>query len=313
MTGSHRPGGDNLRRWRTVLITPGERVDRLVKAFAVGPDVVVADLEDAVAPSKKADARASVAEALRAAPRTGVGRLVRVNPVAAGGLLADDLAAVVSGALDGVMLAKTRAPHDIAVLDAMLAEREAAAGLPPGSIAIVPLIEDAGALRQVFDIARASDRIAAMSFAGAEQGDFMADIGGIWTPDGMALHYAKSRFLVEVRAASGVPAVDGPSMHLDEPVVLQSEARISRTLGFDGKVAIHPHQLDVIRAQFVPSADEVRRAEEVVRRVDEAREAGRGVGLADGVMVDEANARTARRVLARRDDASEIEETKDHG
>jgi citrate lyase subunit beta/citryl-CoA lyase len=222
-----------------------------------------------------------------------------VNALSGGSTLSEDLDAIVGHHLDAVMLAKTASPEDIVALDGMLTDRESAAGLSRGRIGIVPLVEDSAALRNVYDIAKASSRIMAVAFAGAEHGDFMADLGGEWTPDGMALQYAKSRFLVEVRAASAVPAIDGPSMHIHDDEVLASECRISRTLGFDGKSAIHPRQLEQIRRTFVPSAEDVDRAWATLGALREARAQGRGVVGADGLMVDEANARAARRVLAR--------------
>jgi citrate lyase subunit beta/citryl-CoA lyase len=288
-------------RWRTLLITPGDQPDRLSKAFSSGADGVVADLEDSVDVSHKASARASVALALASAPIDGATRVVRVNALSGTGAIGDDLNEIVTPGLDGIMLSKTSGVEDIRALDQMLTRLEHSRNLPEGRIAIIPLIEDSAALRNTYDIARASSRIAAMSFAGAEQGDFMADLGGQWTPDGMALHYAKSRFLVEVRAATSVPAIDGPSMHLHDDLVLESECRISRTLGFDGKVAIHPRQLETIRNIFLPSQAEVERARSMLIALRNARRSGRGVTSSDGVMVDEANARAARRVLERAD------------
>jgi citrate lyase subunit beta/citryl-CoA lyase len=154
-------------------------------------------------------------------------------------------------------------------------------------------------LRVVFETAASSPRVVAMAFAGAEEGDFMADLGGRWTPDGVALQYAKSRFLCEVRAARDIPAIDGPSMNLDDPAVWLSESTLSRTLGFDGKVAIHPRQLDTIQRTFMPSPTEVADARRLLAALDEAAAKGDGVVRHDGKMIDRANGRAAQRIVSR--------------
>ncbi|MDQ1464584.1 MAG: citrate lyase subunit beta / citryl-CoA lyase [Actinomycetota bacterium] len=285
-------------RWCTLLFAPADRPDRVAKAFAAEPDGVIVDLEDAVQPDQLAQARVNAAAALHAAPSNGPTRIVRVHSAQHVELTAD-LDAVVGPALDVVMLPKTRRPRDVEDLDAALSLREQAAGFAEGAIGIMPVLEDCYALRWVFEIATASERVSAMGFAGAEEGDFMADLGGRWTPDGLALQYAKSRFVSEVRAAGDVAAIDGPCMHLDSPEILDSECALSRTLGFDGKVAVHPRQIPAIRLQFVPSSTEVERATQLLEALERAAAAGAGVVRHQGMMVDSANARSARRTLAR--------------
>ena len=284
--------------WRTLLFAPADRPDRVAKAVAAGPGAVIVDLEDAVHPSRLSEVRPQAAAALAAAAHADVSRIVRVHP-AGTGEFADDLAAVIGPWLDAVMLPKIQNPDAIAGVDRALADAESEAGLAAGSIGIVPVVEDCAALRMVFEIAASSPRVAAMAFAGAEEGDFMADLGGSWTPDGSALRYAKSRFVCEVRAACGVPVIDGPSMHLDDPGVWRSECVLSKTLGFDGKVAIHPRQLDTIEQTFMPSPAEIARARQVLAALDAAAANGAGVTRHDGRMIDPANGRAARRILAR--------------
>jgi len=257
---------------------------------------VIVDLEDAVHPLRRPQARLDAVEALRADASREVGHLIRVNPVGSEDL-AEDLAVVVGPWLDAVLLPKVSGAADVDELDERLSAVEPES--EAGSIGIVPVVEDCAALLETAAIARASRRVLAMSFAGAEAGDFMADLGGRWTPDGLAMHYPKSRFVCDVRAVGEIPVVDGPSMHLGDPAVWESESEISRTLGFDGKVAIHPKQLATIHSVFLPGPDEVARAREVLAELSEADAAGRGVSKAGGLMVDSANGRAARRVLRR--------------
>lgn len=293
MSGS-APERKRELRWHSLLFCPADQPQRIPKAIAAGPGGVIVDLEDAVHPSRRPQARLDAVAALEADRPRQVGHLIRVNPVGSDDLAAD-LAVVVGPWLDAVLLPKVSGPAAVVEVD----ERLSAAEAEVGSIGIVPVIEDCAALLETGAIARASRRVRAMSFAGAEAGDFMADLGGRWTADGMALHYPKSRFVCDVRAAGDIPVVDGPSMNLGEPAVWESESSISRTLGFDGKVAIHPRQLEAIHSVFLPTPEEVARAREVLDDLRQADADGRGVVRSGDLMVDTANGRAARRVLRR--------------
>jgi citrate lyase subunit beta/citryl-CoA lyase len=284
--------------WRSLLFCPADQPHRVAKAFAARPGGVIVDLEDAVHPSRRERARRDAAEALSAAADPGVTRMVRVNQAGSRDL-AEDLAVLAGPWLDAVVLPKVSGPGDVTEVAGRLRAAERARGLPAESIGIVPVIEDCAALLRTEQIARASDSVVAMSFAGAEAGDFMADLGGRWTPDGLALLYPKSRFVCDVRAAGALPAVDGPSMNLRDPDVWESECSLSRTLGFDGKVAIHPKQLETIHRAFTPTAAEVEDARSLLATLEAAAAHARGVSSDGGRMIDSANGRAARRLLRR--------------
>ena len=284
--------------WRSLLFCPADRPERVAKAIAARPGGVVVDLEDSVHSAHRERARQCAVETLRAADSPDVFHLIRVNSVASGDLQ-HDLAAVIGPWLDAVVLPKVCGPADVAEVAERLRTAETSRGMTPGSIGIVPVIEDCAALRHVYDIAAAASTVVAMSFAGAEAGDFMADLGGRWTPDDLALLYPKSRFVCEVRAAGALPAVDGPTMNLQDPDVWESECSIARTLGFDGKVAIHPKQLDTINRAFLPTTAEMEEARRVLAALDAAAVSGTGVASDRGRMLDSANGRAARRLLGR--------------
>lgn len=285
-------------RLRSLLFVPGDRPSLVAKAVAAGPDAVVVDLEDAVAPRHLAEARAAAADALQRVEGGRTRRIVRVH-AATQPAMGDDVDAVVGPWLDGIMLAKVDGPTDVEAADAVVAAREQAAGLPSGSVALLPLVESCQGLRTVYDTARASARIVAMVFSSGEEGDFMADLGGRWTPDGLALQYPRSRFLCDVRAAGDALVVDGVCMQLHRPDIVTSESRIAQVMGYDGKLAIHPRQIDAIHAAFTPSPDEVAAARGMLASFEAAAAAGRAVVSHEGRMVDPANARVARRILAR--------------
>lgn len=286
------------RGLRSLLFVPGDRPERIPKAAAAEPDAIIADLEDAVAADHLTQAREAVVGALSDVDAAAVFRIVRVHPATHAEMHAD-LAAVIGPAVDGIMLAKVDGPRDVEAAASAIADLEAAAGIPVGSTALLPLVESCEGLRLTYEITQSSDRIVAMVFSSGEEGDFMADLGGRWTPDGLALSYPRSRFLCDVRAARELLVIDGVSMFLDEPDIWASESRIAAVLGYDGKLAIHPKQIPTIHAAFTPSDDDIAAARGMLAAFAEATRSGTGAIRHEGRMVDPANARVARRVLAR--------------
>lgn len=289
---------------RSLLFVPGDRPERIAKAVAAGPDAIIVDLEDALGADHRDEARATIPGVLATVDATAVRRIVRVHP-AADPEMQGDLAAVIGPSTDGIMLAKVDGPSDVVAAAAAMDELEAAAGIPVGSTALLPLVESCEGLRLTYEITQASDRIVAMVFSSGEEGDFMADLGGTWTPDGLALQYPRSRFLCDVRAASDVPVIDGVSMFLDDPGIWASESSIAKVMGYDGKLAIHPKQIRTLHDAFTPSEAEVAAASGMLAAFEAAQREGFAAIRHEGRMVDPANARVARRILARAGAATE--------
>lgn len=286
------------RRLRSLLFVPGDRPDRVAKAIAATPDGVVVDLEDAVHPGRLRQARERTVAALRAGGGTSVLRTVRVHR-ADHDAFASDVRAVVGPWLGAVMLPKADTPDDVLRLDAALTDAEGSSGIGRGTVGIVPLVESCRGLRRTFEIAGCCARVVAVAFSSGEEGDFMADLGGRWTPDGTALHYPRSRFLCDVRAAGELLALDGVCMHLDDPGVLRGECALATTLGFDGKLAVHPAQLGEIHRAFTPSPVAVTEARDLLTAYADAMSNGLAAIRHGGRMVDAANARIARRTLVK--------------
>lgn len=286
-----------VAEWQVYLFVPADRPERFARAAMSGADAVIVDFEDALDPSHLEDARAAAVSRLGEIRTSGCGCVVRVHD-ARHSQLGADVTAAVGPWLDAVMLPKADGPADVEAVDALLGAAEQSAGLPAGSVAILPLVESCLGLRHTFEIASASPRVRAMVFSSGEEGDFMADLGGRWTPDGAALAYPRSRFVCDVRAVGEIPVIDGVCMSLGDPGVLADECRIGRTLGFDGKTAIHPDQVPAIRQAFSPTVEELAAAARLVSALEAA--AGQSSVLRfEGKMVDPANARIARRALAR--------------
>ncbi|GAB3577838.1 CoA ester lyase [Amycolatopsis endophytica] len=263
----------------TLLYVPADRPDRVAKALRSTADVVLVDLEDAVAPARKAEARVNAVELLAAAERRVQ---VRINHVSTP-WHADDLAALAGLPPEvGARIPKVESAGEIRALAAALPGRE-----------LHPLIESALGVEGALDIATASPQVASL---GLGEADLRSDLG---VTDDAGLTWARSRIVVAARAARLVPPVMSAYTNVRDLDGLAASCRAGRALGFRGRTAIHPSQLDTIRAAFRPSEQEVERAREVLARLDDATAAGVGaIALADGTFLDVAMIEGARTVLA---------------
>jgi len=287
---------------RSMLFTPGHRLEMIEKAARSGTDAVIVDLEDAVSVDNKALAR----ENLASLPESAVPYYVRTN-AADTGLLWDDLAAAGSAAVVGVILPKAEDPAVLSQMDGALTMLEKASSKPEGSITLIPLIESALGVRLTYEMALASRRVECVMFGGGEQGDLVADLGVEWTAEGTGLMQARSQVLLSSRAA-GVPyPMEAVFMDFRDLDALRVESELARRLGYVGKVAIHPAQIPVINDVFTPAPDVV----DYQRKILEAFEAAEAEGSAsiavDGKMVDYAVARVARTIIARAEAATRAE------
>jgi len=281
---------------RSMLFVPGDRPERFAKAVASGADAVIFDLEDAVVTDRRPAARQEIARYLVSAERH-VPLWVRVNPVESGDVLAD-LAAVIDGRPDGIMLPKARNGADVERASHWLESLEARAGLEPGSIGLIPLItESAGAVLNAASFTKLPARVRGLTW-GAE--DLAADVGALANrkADGefeFTYAYARSMCLLAA-AAAGVVAIDTVDTEFRDAAAIERRARESRRQGFAGKMAIHPAQIAPIHAAFSPSADEIEWAGRVLAAFRAAPESG-ALSL-DGRMLDKPHIRQAERILA---------------
>lgn len=264
----------------TLLYVPGDRPDRVAKALASAADVVLIDLEDAVAPSHKAEARENVAGLLARAPE-GRAVQVRINHNSTP-WHADDVALLAAmPAAVGARVPKVESAEEVRAL---------AAALPGRSLHL--LVESALGVERAFELAAASPQVASI---GLGEADLRSDL----RLDGdEGLTWARSRVVVAARAARLAPPHMSAYTNVRDLDGLAASCRAGRALGFCGRTAIHPGQLDTIRAAFLPSAAEVAGAREVLERVGDAATEGVGaVALADGTFLDVAMVERARWVL----------------
>ena len=270
---------DTMKPTRSWLFTPGSRPDRFAKAAEVGADVLIIDLEDAVAPDDKASARASALNYL-SQPTTAIQRALRINGLDTQAGVADlDALLESDAAIDFLVLPKADGPGHLHILDRLLTARKPATRL-------VGLIESARGLAAVESTAAATPRLFGLMLGAA---DMAADLGiaTAWPP----LVAVRSRLVLACALASVTP-IDSPFFDVHDRDGLSRETADVVAFGFPAKAAIHPGQVGPINQALTPTDEAVEHAKAVLAANT------KGVGVVDGQMVDEAVARKARRVLA---------------
>lgn len=288
---------------RSVLAVPASSPKMLTKARGLPADEVFLDLEDAVAPSVKEAARASVIAALGAADWSGQQRVVRVNDWTTPWTV-DDVVTVVKGAgahLDSILLPKVTSAAQVIALDLMLGQLESGCGLPAGKIGIQAQIENAAGLTSINEIASASPRLRSLVLGPA---DMMASLGmrslavgeqPQGYPKGDAHHHVLMTILVAART-HGLQAIDGPYLKIDDAAGFRTVAESSAALGYDGKWVVHPSQIDVANEVFRPRQADYDDAEELLDAYAHAATAEggeRGAVRFRGEMIDEASRKMA--------------------
>lgn len=293
------------RLQRSELAVPGSNPALFEKAAASDVDYVFLDLEDAVAPGDKVQARRNVIEGLRDIDWRGLGKTisVRINGIDTHYMYRDvvDVVEQAGEHLDTILIPKVGVPADVYMVDAMVSQIEEATGLT-GKIGIEALIETTLGMVNVEAIATSSPRLEAMHFGVA---DYAAscrarttNIGGL-NPDypGDQWHDGLSRMLVACRAY-GIRPIDGPFGDFNDPDGFLDGARRAAALGYEGKWAIHPSQIELANRVFSPPPEEVDRAHRIIAALAEAAAEGRGAAQLDGRMIDAASARMAENVVA---------------
>jgi citrate lyase subunit beta/citryl-CoA lyase len=282
---------------RSLLFVPGDSERKLAKARASEADALILDLEDAVTPGMRASARGRVCAFLANADRGHRQALwVRVNSVTSADALSD-LAAVMPGRPDGIVLPKA-SPDAVRTLDNYLDAFEAALGIPAGSTRVLPIAtETPPALFRMGDYAGCSARLAAITWGAEDLGAAVGAVSvraadGRWSA---VFELARSLCLLAASAAC-VPAVDTVYTDLRDAEGLAGSCRQARRDGFAGKLAIHPDQVVIVNSSFAPTVAEIEHARRVVQAFEDA--GGAGVISLDGRMLDRPHLVQARKVLA---------------
>lgn len=276
------------------------------KAAASDADEVMLDLEDAVAPSEKKEARGKIVQAVHDLDWSGKVVAVRINDLDTR-YSYGDLVEVVSGAgeeIDVIIVPKIKRAADVYMVDKLLSQIETDEGIE-NTLGIEVLIEETEAMQNVDGIAASSDRLESLIFGpgdySASQGVNMDSIGGDGDGElypGDIWHYARNQIVVAARS-NGLDAIDGPFGDFSDPESYRRECVRSNTLGFVGKWAIHPSQIEIANEVYAPSEEEVEYAQKVVDAMEKGVDEGLGAVQVDGEMIDEASARSAQRKLQR--------------
>ena len=283
---------------RSMLFVPADSERKLSKGLGNPADVLILDLEDAVAQSRKPIARSMAAEFIAAQASTLNARLfVRINPLDSRLAMAD-LAGVVVPGLAGIMLPKSNSAADIVRVGHCLDALEARAGMPPGSVAIVPVAtETAAAMLNMQSFANGPvPRLAGVTW-GAE--DLAAVIGAVSNREDSGayspLYELAGSLCLCAATAAGVPAIDTVFTDFRDSAGLAAASRISRRRGFRGRIAIHPDQVPIINEAYTPSAAELAHAQRIVDAF--AAQPDAGTLSLDGMMIDKPHLTQALRTL----------------
>jgi citrate lyase beta subunit len=293
------------RLHRSELAVPGSNTAFIDKAATSAADVVFLDLEDAVAPPEKDQARKNVVEALHDIDWAGLGKTVsvRINGLDTPYMYRDvvDVMEQAGDRLHTILVPKVGVPADLYVVETLIDQIEQARGFT-SRVGTEALIETALGMANVEAIAASAGRLEALHFGVA---DYAASnrartvtIGGL-NPDypGDQWHFALSRMTVACRAY-GLRAVDGPFGDFSDPDGYLAGARRAAALGCEGKWAIHPSQVELANEVFTPPDAEVERARRIVAELRRAESEGRGAAAVDGKMIDAASERMAHNVIA---------------
>jgi len=268
---------------RSLLFAPGNHPRRLEKVGEFGSDVIVLDLEDAVANAEKVAAR----EPVRAALSTYTGSVVvtvRVNGESTG-LMEGDVEAVASPDLDCLMVPKVESLDTLEEVSTLLDRLEREAGIPEGQIRLLPIVETAVGLVRCEELAlSAPSRVVTMIFG---LGDFSVDIGVDLTRKATELLYGRSRVVVAARAGGLRAPIDGPYLDIHDDEGLVENTLLSRRLGFQGRVVVYPGQVEPVQRAFSElTPEELEQARRVVSAFEEAESSGLASIQVDGRFID---------------------------
>ncbi len=269
---------------RSFLFAPGNVPRRVEKALTLAPDAVILDLEDSVAPADKPGARKSIAEALRG-PRKPRG-YVRVNAPSTP-FCFRDLTETLHARVDGVIVPKIESAGDLHAVDWVMANLEREQQIPEGSIDLMPIIETAAGVQRVWRVKR-------IAFGA---GDYANDLGLSPTLEEAELQDARARLVLSSRAAGMENPIDSPWFHFKEADAFRRSLERSRRCGFQGRLCVHPDQIAPVNEAYLPSVEEISRAERIVAAFEAAEAKGEAAIQVDGQMIDYPIVHRARALL----------------
>jgi citrate lyase subunit beta/citryl-CoA lyase len=276
---------DHLRRSR--LYIPGNNPKLVINSGLYKSDGIILDLEDAVVPEKKDEARILVRNALRNNDMMGAEKMVRINQLPAG--LAD-IEHITRQPLNMILIPKCESPEEVKTVDEKISS---VLGKKNNCIWLMPIVETAIGVLRAFDIAMAAPTVAALAI-GLE--DYTANIGALLSPEGWESFYARS-VIVNAARAAGIQPIDSVFADIGNNEALRRIAMTSRSMGFEGMGCIHPGQIPIIHESFNPSTDEIEKAKTIVLAFEKAQKEGLSVVAVGTRMVDPPVVKRAQAIL----------------
>lgn len=287
---------------RSALFIPGNRESWLDGADDHGADLVILDLEDAVPPGEKAQARELVADYVPKLHDRGQRVAVRINghPNDPSEHTAADLEAVVGDSLDAVVVPESRAPEDIAQLDTVMTHIERREGATEGGTHLLVTIETAKAMKHVEELAEAADRVGTIGAGAVKGADTNYALGFEWTGPGRqgleTLHF-REKALLDARAAGIEYPLGGPYVDVEDVEGLREDMQFSLEMGYTGYIVIHPSHVEHANDVFTPDSETIEYWRGVKEALEDAEAEGKSAVRYEGEMIDTAHLDTAERWL----------------
>jgi citrate lyase beta subunit len=278
---------------RALLYMPGDNWKMITKSVTLGVDSICMDMEDGTAVNRKAEARATIAKALRELDFGKSEKLARINPVGSG-WERDDIEAVLPHRPDGIVIPKVESFEQVERAGKIIEAAELKYGWPLNSIRVLIGAETAKGILNLKEIA-SHPRLDAIIFGGE---DFAASIGATRTKDSVELLYARQAVVVAC-AANDLQAIDIVAIDYKDIEALRVESEFGARLGFAGKQIIHPAQVEPVQKAFTPSTEAVAYARRIVETFETSQREGKGAFSLDGKMIDMPLVKNARKVLER--------------
>lgn len=277
---------------RSMLFVPGSNEKMATKSLGIDADSLIIDLEDSVAPHVKKEAREFVKEFIEETDFGEKEVAVRINsPKTEYGN--DDLNEMIQAQPYTLVIPKVEKGEELKELDMLMTQIEKQQNFPIGGVELMALIETPLGIINVDEIAMSTPRLTGLLFGA---GDFTRETHGQITKERWELYYPLIKIIVAARAAN-IDAVDSPYFDVKDPEGCEVNARQAKILGYDGKSAIHPSQVEVINKVFTPTPEEIERAKKVIELYQNAEAEGKGATQLNGQLIEHVHVTISKRIL----------------
>ncbi len=284
---------DHKNMMRSLMFVPGHSEKLIYSAANCNADILLLDIEDSVQPeSNKTVARKLIKTFVSNGLLQNQRVFPRVNDRESGHLLKDIYELTIPG-IEGFMYPKARKGEDIYFIDKLLETIEYEKQIPVGTFKIIALIETTAAVLNAQEICRASNRVIAIAY-GCE--DFIADLEGFHDCEGQSIYVPRALIAMAARA-NGVAPIDTVHINVHDLEDLERNLKLSRHLGFEGMLVLHPKELPLVHQYYSPSSEDLEKAKEIIRLADEAHGEGKGVAIREGKFIGPPMVKAAKKIV----------------